>query len=112
PGQSGTTIKMTGEPHLCISMKGTTPTEIGAPIKIIDRYVSAGAASFSVSNASSLSVGDAILIHRPVTDAWVEFMGMNNLVRRGKQETWVSGKTTTMRNIKAISGNTILLDDP
>src|SRR6202044_900603 len=109
PGQSGTIIRLTGSPHLFLSIEGESPDESEKQISITDGYVPSGAMSFSVADASGLSAGDTIFIHRPATPAWVQFMGMNDLTRNGRNEHWVSGGTVTRRAIQAISGNTITL---
>jgi len=112
PGPSGTTIQLTGSPHLFLSIEGEPPDESEKQIAIMDTYVPSSAMSFSVADTSSLHAGDTIFIHRPATPAWVQFMGMNNLTRNGRDEHWVSGGTVTRRTIKAVSGNTITLDVP
>jgi hypothetical protein len=112
PGPSGTTVRLTGSPHLFLLIAGGPPRESEKQISITDGYVPSGAMSFGVADASSLSAGDTIFIHRSATPAWVRFMGMSNLTRNGRDEHWVSGGTVTRRTIKAISGNTITLDAP
>ena len=112
-GTDGTTIKMTGSPHGCVSIGGTVSTkEAGEGKAITDAYVPSGTAIVQVTDTSGLAVGDAVRIRRPVTPAWVEFMGMDKLVRDGKKETWVSGETHADRVIKAISGNRLTFDIP
>jgi hypothetical protein len=113
-GADGTIIKLTGNPHLAIAISGGGGAAKAAstPLPITDVYVPSGATSFSVKDASGLAVGNAVLIIHPVTPAWVQFMGMDTLVRDGRKETWVSGQIQTPRTIKAISGSTITLDVP
>jgi hypothetical protein len=55
-----------------------------------------------------------VLVRRPVTQAWVHFMGMDTLVRDGKQQTWLKAGSfmRTDRTIQAIAGNRITLDVP
>src|SRR5262249_8233000 len=59
-------------------------------------------------------VGDTVLITRPVTAAWVHFMGMDTLVRNGQPQTWLAPGTTirTDRTIASIADNQITLDVP
>jgi hypothetical protein len=112
-GPKITTIQMTGDSHTCITVGGTiSPAEFGAPIAVTDDYVPAGAMTFHVADASSLSNGDAILICRPVTGAWIQFMGMDKLVRNHKPERWMDGRVETHRIIRSISGNAITVDVP
>lgn len=113
PGDTGTTIELTGDPHLGIAIGGTSSTTpIGTPTTITESYVSAGATSFSVRDSSGFKTGDTIQITRPVTSEWLHFMGMDALVRNGKKEIWVSGNLTTERTITSISGNMLHLDVP
>ena len=67
-----------------------------------------------MADAKGFAVGDVIQIRRPVTAAWVKFMGMDNLVRDGKHQTWIRTGTNIAieRRIAAISGNKISLDVP
>ena len=78
---------------------------------VTDTYVPAGALSFTLDNASGFHVGDAVLIQRPVTQAWVNFMQMANM---GPGKNWISVGSTlnTPRKITAITGNKITLDVP
>ena len=112
-GPDGTTINMTGSPHLCISIAGgTEPKPAGKAVAIADAYVPSGSFTFHVKDAGGLKPLDTILIDRPATPTWVKFMGMDTLVRNGKAEHWVSGEMYTERTIKAISENLITLDVP
>jgi hypothetical protein len=112
-GPEGTVINMTGEPHTCISIKGSgSVTETGEPVRISDAYVPSGATSFTISDVTGLAVGDNIRISRPVTDLWVHFMGMDSLVRDGKKQTWISGETLTERTILKIDGKRLTVDVP
>lgn len=112
-GPSATTLQLTGEPHLAIRISGDrTEQAIGGPTYITESYVSSGASSITVSSAANLHPGDRIRITRPVTEAWLKFMGMDDLTRNGKHETWVGSALTTERTITSIHGNTLDLDVP
>ena len=113
-GTNGTTIIMTGAPHVCFSIGGGggEAKAIGKPVAITDDYVPSGTFSVHVSSADDFKVGDSVLINRPATPAWVKFMGMDKLVRNGKAEHWVSGEMHTERVIKNISGNLLTFDVP
>ncbi len=110
-GAGGTTITMSGRPHSCVSINGSRSVDsVGVPAMITDAYVPSGADSFHVADATHFKVGDTVRISRPVTTTWVHFMGMDQLVRDGRKETWISGETITQRTIRKISGNEITLD--
>ena len=108
-----TIIRMTGSPHVCFTIGGKESVRaIGKAQRIVDSYVPAGTTSVSLDDASALKAGDLIEIIHPVTPAWVEFMGMNNMVRNGKAEHWISGQIRCERSIRSIAANRITLDVP
>ncbi len=111
-GEQGTSINMTGKPHVCIAIKGTPNTTTGATTTINDAYIPSGSTSFTVNDASAFTIGNNIRITRKITDEWIQFMGMDQLVRDGKKQTWVSGEFVTDRTIAKKQGNTITTDIP
>ncbi|HYJ37551.1 MAG TPA: hypothetical protein VEV87_03005 [Chitinophagaceae bacterium] len=113
PGEKGSVINMTGKPHLCISARGNVKTiTVGEPTTITDAYVPSGTHSFKVASTAGLRTGDTIRITKPVTDAWVNFMGMDKMVRNGKPQTWITGEINIERVIRKIDGNKITVDVP
>jgi len=82
--------------------------------KITDDYIPSGASSFTVENALGLASGDNIEICKPVTEKWIQFMQMDNLVRDGKPQTWIKAGSyiITERVIAAIDGNRVTLTVP
>lgn len=132
-GEKKTTLKLVGRPHLAIAIRspdggrrrGSEPPPSSdsesasqdfkpAETKITDTYVPSGAKTFSVADTAGFSVSDTIEIRRPVTEAWIKFMQMHDLVRDGRPQTWIrtGNVTTTTRQIAAISGKNITLDVP
>jgi len=112
-GTDGSIITMTGQPHTCISVRGAVNLKItGSPAMMADPYVPSGSNSFNLTNVSGFAAGDTIRIIRPVTDQWIQFMGMDNLVRDGKKQTWMNGETITERIIRKIDKNRITVDVP
>lgn len=121
-GVGGTTIKMAGDKHQAIVISGkreskNSVSENGyknAIAKITDAYVPSGATTFFVDDASQFSTGDMIAIHRPVTDKWVHYMVMDNLVRDGKPQTWIGKARNEVaeRKITAVAGNKITINVP
>lgn len=114
-GAGGTLLKMTGAPHVCITVSGRSSiAPRGEPVRIRDTYVPSGATSFTVESGSQFKAGDSVLIVRPVTASWVEFMGMDGLVRNGRKETWlaVDSRTTAERTVVRVEGDRLTLDVP
>jgi hypothetical protein len=111
---AGSTIEMTGQPHLALHIAGKLHEDtIGKSSYITDAYVPSGATSFNVSDASVLKAGDTIRIVKPVTTAWLHYMGMDALgARNGKPEHWIDGELSIRRRISAISGNSVSLEVP
>lgn len=109
----GTVLKLAGKPHTAIIIRGAVNvTTVGKKSNISDPYVPAGSMSFSVADASAWQAGDQIRISKPVSDAWVKFMGMDTLVRDGKKQVWVSGDIPSDRIIQKIENNKITVDVP
>jgi hypothetical protein len=114
-GTDGTVIVVTGAPHRCLEIGGTGSWQRqGTGAAITDAYVPSGAAALSIDNAAAFRAGDSVLIDRPVTEAWIRFMGMDRLSRDGKPQVWIAPGTmiTTDRRIASISGNRMTLDVP
>jgi len=110
----GTTIVMTGDPHVAIRIGGKLNVQkVGAAAKIADAYVPSGAASFHVTDASGFHAGDTLLIVRPITAEWVHFLGMDRLgLRGGKPEHWIEGTLDVRRRIASVNGNQVTLEVP
>jgi hypothetical protein len=114
-GSNGTVITMSGGAFLLLSVSGSgSISSSNENVAMTDNYVPSGVTSFTVANGGSFNVGDTILIHRPVTEAWIELLGMNTLVRDGKAQTWMSPGSTiaTDRVITNITNNVITIDAP
>jgi len=112
-GEKGTVINMTGDPHVCIAVKPKITialTDVKSTLS--DAYVPSGTKTFNVAGAVGFAPGEVIQIIRPVTPQWLAFMGMDNLVRDGKKETWVNGDIGTERVIEKVSGNSITVTVP
>ena len=114
-GAAGTLVKITGAPRGAIAISGTGgDSTAGTAATITDAYVPSGARSFHVSSAAGLAVGTPVLVVRPVTAAWVAFMGMDKLVRNGTPQTWIAPGSTipSDRIVTAVNGDEITVDAP
>jgi hypothetical protein len=112
-GKDGSIIAMTGSPHTCIVVRGApTIQKTGNLAAISDAYVPAGATGFDLTDATGFAAGDPIRITRPVTAAWLAFMGMDTLTRNGKKQTWITGEITTDRVIQHIANRHVTLNVP
>ena len=114
-GSDGTILIVGGDPRALILIQGAGSwATVGRRATIVDDYVPAGANSFTVDDSTGLQVGATVLVDRPVTDAWVQFMGMDHLVRSGQHQTWIHSGTLihSDRVITAIDGNQVTVDAP
>ena len=109
----GTILQLAGPAHVAVAVRGKPSyTKTSAAAKVTAAYVPAGTRKIPVDQPGLFKKGDTIRITKPVTAEWVQFMGMHDLVRDGKPQTWINGELTIDRIITAINGSTLLLDVP
>ncbi len=114
-GVDGTVLRVTGAPHRVFTVAGSGTWQPDATrATITDAYVPAGSRTITVDSVAPFRVGDAVVIQRPATDAWIRFMNMHTLERDGKPQTWLKAGTvlTHDRNIKSIEENRLTFDVP
>jgi len=115
-GPDGTIITMTGDPHTAVTLTGAGSYQpFGRSAAMTDAYLPSGSLSLAIDDTSDFSVGDIVLIERPVTAAWISSLGMDLLVgSNGQPQTWLAVGSTisTDRVIAAVSGNQLTLDAP
>jgi len=110
---TGTTLQLTGDPHLGIKIAGDfKQTNLSKPTILTDTYVPSGAYVIHVADASTIHPGDTLLLVKPVTPAWLKFMGMDTLQRPGVPEHWVGEDLTVRRRVAAVNGNAVTLAVP
>ena len=111
--KAGTTIELTGEPHLSISVEGKLEVKKLNSTTIADAYVPSGTMMIHVADAAKIHAGDTLQIAKPVTAAWLKFMGMDTLERTGKDEHWVGvSELLARRRVAAVNGNAVSLEVP
>jgi len=113
-GTGGTRINLTGSANKAIGIAGSGSWTLGSAANITAAYLPSGGRTFTVSSTAGLGVGARVLVQRLVTSAWVQFMGMHDLVRNGEPQTWIAAGSLirTDRTIAAIAGNQVTLDVP
>ena len=103
-----TTISLTGDPHTGIIIKGGFALSTIAPsTNITDAYVQFGAHTVHVADVSHIHAGDLVQISKPVTAAWIEYMGMSGLERPDRDEHWINGALKVRRRVASVSGNAV-----
>ena len=108
-GHQATTINLTGDPHVGIVIEGSFALSTRSPAtNITDAYVPFGAHTVHVTDATHIHAGDLVQISKPVTAAWIAYMGMSNLERADRDEHWISAKTLNARRVvTAVNGNAV-----
>jgi len=111
--RTGTTIALTGAPHLGISVAGKMSVKAtGSPTTITDAYTPSGTMVIHVADASTIHAGDTLQIVKANAPAWVKFMGMDNLERPGVDEHWIGEDIKTLRRVASVDGNAVTLAVP
>lgn len=102
-------IHLTGDPHVGIIIKGNFVLDTTSPAtNITDAYIPFGARTVHVTDATHIHVGDLVQISKPVTAAWVEYMGMSKLQRADREEHWIGAKVLNVRRVvTAVKGNAV-----
>jgi hypothetical protein len=112
-GANATVLTLTGAPHLAIEMRGDFAKQaLGDATTMTDSYVAAGATVIHLADASGVKSDDWLEIVKPVTPAWVAFMGMDHLSRDGKPETWVENDIRVLRQVHTVAGHVVTLEVP
>lgn len=90
-------------------------TEIpGTRKKITSSFVPVGAKTISISDTKGLKVGDAIVLFRPGTAAWIHDLKMDRIDTVANTKQWQPKEYDLFfeRRITAINGNRISMDNP
>jgi len=98
-----------------ISNGGGSSKISGSDRTIVNTYVPVGATWMALSDTSGYNVGDEVVISRPQTTPWVNYMGMGDpTVVAGGTGDWQSGDASMSwtRVITEIDGNRIRIDSP
>lgn len=116
-GSNGTKLVAAGKLHTLVTIAGTgSRTSAGSAIPVASNYVPVGADRLDVSDASSLHVGDHVIVQRPQEQSWIHAIGMDKIPPRpngtpSKQWTPNSGLQFD-RTITAVTGKTVQFDVP
>ncbi|WP_406638248.1 hypothetical protein [Amycolatopsis sp. WGS_07] len=113
---SGTKLVAAGKLHTLVTIAGTGSRSLGSAIPVTSGYVPVGADRLDVNDASSLHVGDHVLVQRPQEQSWIHAIGMDKIPPRpngtpSKQWTPNTGLQFD-RTITAINGKTVQFDVP
>ncbi len=117
---AGTVLRATGTSQRSVInvVSGGRRSKISSSERsVLDKYVPVGATSMRVADASSFSVGDAVVVYRPSTANWISELGMDTLPPRddgGEVVQWTAGSKDlhSERRITRIEGERIFFDAP
>eukprot|EP01117_Protostelium_nocturnum_P005751 TRINITY_DN2074_c0_g1_i1.p1 TRINITY_DN2074_c0_g1~~TRINITY_DN2074_c0_g1_i1.p1 ORF type:complete len:510 (+),score=172.80 TRINITY_DN2074_c0_g1_i1:175-1704(+) len=110
---SGPSTVLHSEIANAISMSGSGKMKMeGKEHKMVKGYYPFGSSTFSMQSADGLKAGDSVAVKSTITKKFIAHLGMDKLVRNGKNETWIKAGAViiTDRIIKKIQGNNITLD--
>jgi hypothetical protein len=115
-GAGGTELLARGTPRriLFIEGVGTRVTDAPSAATIVDEHLAAGSRTFTVDRPGAFKVGDAVLVGRPVTAAWIALLGMDKLERNGAPQTWITPGSVLRgeRVITEVAGDKVTVDVP
>lgn len=116
--ESGTVLVATGLDRRALIRIGAAdaPPAPQIPGRRVTGAVEVGATRLPIDDASGLSAGDAVVVRRPSTAAWIARLGMDSFVgwRPESRLNWRPGSRDIVwdRRIVAVEGNTVSLDAP
>lgn len=87
----------------------SAPDEL-ARAEITNSYVPIGTSTLNVDNASGFATGQAVMVNRAVTAEWVRANGMADLVRNGKDQTWLEVSPSARGHVIILSIQTTIAD--
>jgi Ricin-type beta-trefoil lectin domain len=117
-----------GQRSLVRASGSGAPAEVGGTRRTIsDAYVPVGATRFHVADPSPFHVGDRVIVRRPSTQEWIDFVGMDDCKTHGSSydtadkngstcldNPWEPGSKDLPfdRTIVAIAGTELTIDAP
>ncbi|MFV0365710.1 MAG: DUF6298 domain-containing protein [Mangrovibacterium sp.] len=95
-------------------IEGEAVSLVEKKLQVQGEYVPVGTMKITLDDVSSLKVGDKIALSRPVTQEWIDKVGMSDF---GGESSWWGWKSQFQfirwdRSIAAINGNEITIDAP
>ena len=115
---SGTRLLATGQDRRALIRIDTPGRQTPSPgdARQVSASVPLGSRTVPLDSVRGLAVGDAIVVRRPSTAAWISGLGMDAFVgwRPDTRLNWKPGSRDVVwdRRIVAIDGNTVTLDAP
>ncbi|HVS97863.1 MAG TPA: hypothetical protein VHE54_15315, partial [Puia sp.] len=114
-GEDGTILRATGhDRRTLIRIAGAADRVTGRELLVADAYVPVGAMRLHVGGVNPFHTGDAILVRRPSTEAWIRLLGMETFGGGISALGWKPGQRDIFwdRRITKVDGNEITLDAP
>jgi hypothetical protein len=114
-GDNGTIILATGTDRgAIVSISGIANRVFKDKIELADAYTPLGSTSISLKNANTIKKGDHILINTPITQKWIDSLGMKDF---GGETGWIGWKKDDFviradREVTQVQNNKITIDAP
>lgn len=113
-GEKGTLLLATNQTRATlIRISGRNDRTTGSRMPVLDAYVPVNALKIKVA-PGTVEAGDAILVHRPSTQKWIDVLGADHFGGGITSLGWKPGQRDLMwdRTVVAVEGETITLDAP
>ncbi|MBB1286490.1 pectate lyase [Flavisolibacter sp. BT320] len=114
-GEKGTVLIGAGKDReTLIRVFGKNDKQTRNEQKVADAYVPVSATSLTVTDAASFRTGDAIIIRKPSTGAWIKTLGTDHFGGGITATGWKPGDRDLFfeRKIVSIAGNQLTFDVP
>ncbi len=119
-GQDGTVLVAAGQGQrtlIQVAGKDRPREDTATRQPITDEHVPLGSRQVTVADASGFAVGDAVIVKRVSSAAWIQHLKMDQLPPRrdgGKVTQWTAGSKDLSfdRRIEQLEGRTLTLDAP
>ena len=114
-GEDGTVLLATGhDRRTLIRVAGINNRTTEIEYTITDPYVPVNARTIHLSGTNPFKAGDAILVHRPSTAAWIRTLGMETFGGGISALGWKAGQRDVWwdRKVLSVDKETITLDAP
>ncbi|MFL9830166.1 DUF6298 domain-containing protein [Flavobacterium sp. ST-87] len=114
-GNSGTTILATGTSRgAIVNISGNNNRILKDKFQVADAYTPLGSTTISLKNANAIQKGDHILVNTPITQKWIDSLGMKDF---GGETGWIGWKSDDFviradREVTHVQSNKISIDAP
>lgn len=114
-GNNGTLILGTGtKREAIVTISGMNNRILKDKYQVADAFTPLGSTAISLKNSTTIKKGDRVLINTPITQKWIDSLGMKDF---GGETGWIGWKKDDFviradREVTEVKGNKITIDAP